>query len=245
MIDRIIDMNKETYNLQQQVYNYRDQINTLSRNIDPIQYLNTINWTPTAMRRETEILCQYPIEKLDHTYMENLSPAWKYVLSNKNTTIDNIEIKKIHDILIANTPISESGSFRTESARLRGIPVNIPDSYLKILEKLSDILYRVNNTYKENATNTAFEAHYDLIVTQPFNDYNKRLARIIMNWILYKWGYRPVIFDQPQDKTLYLDAIIEKANGNDDFYNKYMYTSMINTQQRIIKMLEDKLQYRK
>ena len=49
---------------------------------------------------------------------------------------------------------------------------------------------------------------------QPFDDFNKRTARLIMNWLLIQGGYRPIVFNQRTDKQKYKDAIAAKAAGD-------------------------------
>lgn len=81
-------------------------------------------------------------------------------------------------------------------------------------------------------------AHYDLIMLQPFDDFNKRTARLIMNWLLIQGGYRPIVFNQRTDKQKYKDAIAAKAAGDTKKYTQYMYSCLLRTQNEIINLLK-------
>ncbi|MDR0967860.1 MAG: hypothetical protein LBL75_03485 [Rickettsiales bacterium] len=70
---------------------------------------------------------------------------------------------------------------------------------------------------------------------QPFNDYNKRTARMVMNWILFQNGLTPIIFHYKKDRTKYLNAIRNYDKKN--VYEKFMLSIMLRTQQEILNTL--------
>ncbi|WP_310555355.1 Fic family protein [Flavobacterium sp.] len=83
----------------------------------------------------------------------------------------------------------------------------------KILEKLNPILL-------------AAEFHYKFIRIHPFDDGNGRTARIIMNFILMKFGYPPVII-KTQDKDNYF-AVLQLADaGNLESFLEYIAQNLI------------------
>ena len=94
----------------------------------------------------------------------------------------------------------------------------------------------MNNPTKD-ILHRAFDAHYELIALQPFDDYNKRTARLVMNWLLVQNGYRPIVFNRPNDKQRYKTAIAQYASGDKKSYYAYMSQCMVRTQQDIIKLL--------
>uniref|UniRef100_A0A915DT90 Fido domain-containing protein n=1 Tax=Ditylenchus dipsaci TaxID=166011 RepID=A0A915DT90_9BILA len=49
-------------------------------------------------------------------------------------------------------------------------------------------------------------AHYFLVVLHPFHDGNGRCARLLMNWVLMKCDYPPVIIPS-QNKDGYLESL--------------------------------------
>ena len=102
---------------------------------------------------------------------------------------------------------------------------------------LNDIVFKSQDP-KIPILNRAFELHYDLIALQPFDDFNKRTSRLVMNWFLIQNGYRPIVFNKPADKNKYIQSIIARASGDIKTYNNYMYSCMLRTQNEIIKLLK-------
>jgi Fic family protein len=61
---------------------------------------------------------------------------------------------------------------------------------------------------------SALEAHLRLVSIHPFSDGNGRTARLLMNLLLLKAGYPPLVV-RPEDRPDYLEAI-EKHQLHDD-----------------------------
>ncbi len=59
----------------------------------------------------------------------------------------------------------------------------------------------------------AAELHYRFVCIHPFDDGNGRVARLIMNYILLKFNYPPVII-KSSDKENYLTALQKADSGN-------------------------------
>ena len=64
-----------------------------------------------------------------------------------------------------------------------------------------------------DAPDAAFSAHLRLVQIHPFNDGNGRVARLLMNLMLLRGGYVPVVV-RPEDRVGYLQALA--AAGDDD-----------------------------
>lgn len=205
--------------------------------------LNNMNWIRHEMSyTEPRTLFFVPNKQqtpyLDYNYIKNLGNAYDYIVENTQTPINAIEIVKLHNMLCINTNIM-GGKFRT-TPKVLEITVNgqryhAPDAQ-EIPSELNNIVFKMLNS-KEHTLTRAFNIHYDLIMLQPFDDFNKRTARLVMNWILIQGGYRPIIFNNPTDKQKYKDAIAQCANGNIKAYTTYMYSCMARTQKSIIKLL--------
>lgn len=163
--------------------------------------------------------------------LTNISNAYKFILENKHTRINWVEINKLHNILIENTEV-QSG-FRNCMAMVLG---QIAPSANKIYHKMDEIEYRLHNQNTSVLTR-AFDTHFEIIATQPFNDYNKRTARLVMNWFLIQHNYTPIIFTKKTDSVDYNAALHQRIDGNRRAYTEYMETSMLHTQKQIIKLL--------
>lgn len=210
-----------------------------------VKRLNNINWLRHEISyTEPRILFQVSkkeqVYHLDFNCMNNIGIAYDYTVKHTDNTvhIDGNEICKLHSLLCNNTYI-DGGKFRTTSKILEmtvnGKRMHAPEAH-NIPHLLNDIVYKIHNDTKD-ILYRAFDAHYELIVLQAFDDFNKRTARLVMNWILVQNGYRPIVFNKPSDKQKYKEAIKTYAEGNKKEYYEYMLSCMYRTQQDIIKLL--------
>lgn len=210
-----------------------------------VKRLNNINWLRHEISyTEPRTLFYIPLKEqsfyLDFNCMNNLGRAYDYIISNrnKNKRIEASDICKLHSFLCQNTYI-DGGNFRTTSKILEitinGERMHAPDSY-DIPYALNMIAHNMNDATKD-VLHRAFDAHYEIIALQPFDDFNKRTARLVMNWILVQNGYRPIVFNRPNDKQRYKAAIAQYACGDKKAYYAYMSQCMVRTQQDIIKLL--------
>lgn len=203
--------------------------------------LNSFNWLRHELSNETRILFQDDNSYFNYINTTNLGTAWDYILENKNIDmISTFQICKIHSILCKDIPI-KSGLYREnekylELYDLNGHKIHTPH-YTDIPKLITQITYNLINS-EDSPLVKAFNIHYDLIKLQPFEDFNKRTARMIMNWVLIQNGYRPIIFNKRTDKTDYMQALRSKANGDCKSYSRYLYSCLLRTQCLIIKKLK-------
>lgn len=220
----------------------REKIEKLLSGVQNCKRINNMNWIPRQMMIEAETLIQFPKDMpkiecesyIDNTSIINLPKAWQYVLENTDKIIDYMEIRQIHKILTADTDIP-GGVYRLDDAFIERLQIHAP-AHNAIFQKIDDIQYHISDT-RIHPLNRAINVHFDLIATQPFNDFNKRTARVIMNWILLQNGYRPILFNQRSDKNDYMAALLANANGKHKKYIQYMYKCMIRTQEAILTQL--------
>jgi len=89
--------------------------------------------------------------------------------------------------------------------------VKVPEE----MEKLVDFI----NKSAIHPVEIAARAYHKLVEVHPFNDGNGRVARLLMNLILMRNGYVPVIIKRKKREEFYR-ALTEADNGNmNDFTN--------------------------
>lgn len=230
--------------LKNRIEENKIEISKMLSGVGTHKRLNNLNWLRHQISYE-EPRTLIPIQRreqsafLDHTNMTNIGTAYDYIVENTSGNIDINEICKLHSILCAGTNIV-GGLFRsTEKVieiNVNGSRMHAPDSH-EIVTRLSEIIYKLNSDNSDTLTR-AFNIHYELIALQPFDDFNKRTARMVMNWVLIQGGYRPIAFNKPSDKVKYRAAITAMANGQVKEYTKYMSQALLRTQDDILKTLK-------
>ena len=211
-----------------------------------IKKLNNFNWLRHEISyTEPRILFYLPLKEqsafFDYTCTKGLGEAYDYILEHKNDKeITPSTICDIH-YLIANDTNVLPGRYRNAEKILEitenGARIHTPDPYL-IPQLLDNLLYEYNHSTKP-APLRAFDLHYNLLMLHPFDDYNKRTSRMVMNLSLLHSGYRPIVFNRKSDKENYRKAISHMANGDAKSYYKYMYNAMKASQEQIIAQLKN------
>jgi len=179
--------------------------------------------------------------RMNYTYIANQQKALDYItkINNMTVPIDNSQIQHIHEILCEDeSSVIVGGLFRNANVRLVNLDI-LPADW-------TTIHYKLNKVYDYLAdpdippVRKAISAHLDLVKIQPFRDYNKRTARLVMNWILFQNGYRPIIFNHSDDWKKYIDAINSSIQHN-NLYEEYMMKAMNRTQEDIISLLKNNM----
>ena len=67
----------------------------------------------------------------------------------------------------------------------------------------------------------AAKAHYDFVLIHPFDDGNGRMARLLMNLILIKYGFPPAII-KTQEKEKYFSALRQADGGQFEVFAEYI-----------------------
>ena len=218
----------KTYDFKTQIELNRKLIENLLFSANSHKRLNNLNFLrheiafvePKVLFRVSP---QMKNKLLDFNNMTNIAMAYDYIVANPDTKIDAEQICKLHSQLCMNTNIM-GGFFRTTNKVLEiyvnDMRIHAPD-YRDIESRLNNLTYRLYNS-KKAPINRAYNLHYELIMLQPFDDFNKRLARMVMNWVLIQNGYRPICFNNRTDRDNYISAISARAKGSMRQYSAYM-----------------------
>lgn len=207
-----------------------------------------VDWIRYQLRKEAEYLIRIPYtaskrsnkrEWLDYTNIKNQENTYDYINSPevKNTKIDSLEIIDIHRRLANGTKIIPGRYRVSNGVYLMGTGITAPD--YNILDSIvSDIAFDLTNeNSNKDFLSRALDFHFMLFATQPFDDFNKRTARMVMNWYLLQNDCEPIVFNRKQDYKNYAMALVARAQGDCRTYNKYMLHCLVRTQEDIIAIL--------
>jgi Fic family protein len=110
----------------------------------------------------------------------------------------------------------EIGQYKSmpNSVRLKNGEVHEYASPEETPAKMRDLMEWYNSNYgKVHPVQLASEFHYKFVCIHPFDDGNGRVSRLVMNYILMKNNFPPVII-KSEDKDNYLTAL-QKADAGD------------------------------
>ena len=96
-------------------------------------------------------------------------------------------------------------------------PIDVP-------EKMRALIAEVNALKSGSdiaAIIAAAKIHYDFVLIHPFDDGNGRMARLLMNLILIKFGFPPAII-RTEDKANYFSALRQADGGQLDVFVEYI-----------------------
>ena len=210
-----------------------------------IKRLNNLNWLRHEIAyNEPRTLFYKPLSEqaayFDYSCTKGLGDAYDYITDKEHSELNKSMICDVHYLIAHETNI-QAGVFRTSPKILEitvnGSRIHTPDPS-EIPSLLENTIYKWETSSKPDPLR-AFDLHYDLILVHPFDDYNKRTSRMIMNWALVQCGYRPIVFNRKSDKQNYRKALASMANGDSKSYYKYMYGCMKYSQDQIISQLKN------
>jgi len=200
----------------------------------------------TLTRKETELVIDEGItssSKPLRNYIEavNHANAFEKVLTTlkEDNPINENFVLGIHKIILTGLDNENAGFYRNCRVRISGSNVIMPNP-IKVPDLMTDFYKWLEENFN-NEPMTAILAHLKFVSIHPFVDGNGRCARLLMNTILLKFGYTPIII-RPADRKKYLSAI-EKYQLNEDVepYKNLMPNLLNRSLKIIISMLDSEI----
>ncbi|MGA1792920.1 MAG: Fic family protein [Thermoplasmatota archaeon] len=170
--------------------------------------------------------------------IENFKRLIRYMRSYKGD-IDLDLIRKVHSLVQRNIDDDQAGNTRRIQVGVLGSTFDPPPA-LFVEEELTDLI----NWYKENPDNLPlFELacifHYRFVHIHPFVDGNGRVARELMNFILQKHGYPPLIVEVT-DREDYLKRLQLADEGDPAPFIEMLALKMITDYEDVIMSFQKK-----
>jgi len=140
-------------------------------------------------------------------------------LASAGESVREIDIREIHRLIQTRVDSEEAGRYSRHQRLIAGSPLVLP-SPAEIPALLVDFVAWL--AAAPAAPETAFAAHARLVAIHPFSDGNGRAARLVMNLVLLRAGYPPVVIG-PEHRVAYIDALQDLQLRNDpEPYRRFM-----------------------
>ena len=196
----------------------------------------------TLTRRETALIIEENItssSKNINEYLEakNHAEAFEYIinLSKDDKLIINKDIiLNIHKIILKGIDDLNAGFYRSAMVRISGSNTVLPNP-IKVPELMNEFnSWLINCNF--NSLDNIFDVHYKLVSIHPFIDGNGRTARLLMNLLLMRNNYCPIII-RTIDKKRYLDSLEKyQITGESKEYYTFMLRRLKRSFETIINL---------
>lgn len=204
----------------------------------------------TLTRKETQLVIEENLtssSKSLKNYIEAVNHAKAFCkileLIEGNSDLDEKAILYIHKTMLIGLDDTNAGFYRNCRVRISGSNTILPNP-LKVPELMDDF-YKWLSENINNEPITAIIAHLKFVSIHPFTDGNGRTARLLMNALLLKYGYAPIIV-RPTDRKKYLTSIENYQTKNDEkAYIKFMLRILNRSMKIAINMFEIENMYMK
>ncbi len=156
------------------------------------------------------------LEAIDH----HEALHWAYRVAASDEPITAMTIRQLHQLVLAKSKPDIAGQLAVSQRAIRGSDVVFPSAaeVRPLMTDLGDDLRDAPMTPR-----SAFDAHRRLVTVHPFDDGNGRTARLLMNLMLVRGGYRPVAIGTAE-RLAYL-ATLERSQltGDDRPFQLFMH----------------------
>lgn len=185
----------------------------------------------TLTRNETAIILEKGITVSgkplkDHLEATGHRDALAYVrelATDHDQPVREADIRNVHRLVLQKIDPDEAGRYSNHQRVIFGSSLVLP-SPAEIPSRMGDFARWLEKA--PSTPETAYDAHEGLVTVHPFSDGNGRTARLLMNLLLLKSGYPPVVI-RPEDRPAYHDSLEAVQTGNDrPAYHRFLNTRL-------------------
>lgn len=150
----------------------------------------------------------------EHFEVINHRDAIEYVedLTNQDVPLSAFHIRQIHKLVLSRIDDENAGQYRRTQVRIAGAQ-HIPPESWEIPQQMQDWERWLRQAEGElHPVVLAAQAHHRLVAIHPFIDGNGRTARLVMNLILFRYGYPPTVILK-SDRRQYYQVLMQADAG--------------------------------
>lgn len=162
--------------------------------------------------------------------INNLKHAWQYIIFSMNAEINLNFIESIHAFIGSNI-VEQPGKLRTYDVSMGGTKWR-PE--LPTEEKMNNLIDEyIADLEKENITDAIFTFMCRLMKMQAFNDGNKRVAMLVANHQLIKYG-KGILSISNDDRIQFGTKLIKYYESDDNIEDlkNFLYENCLDGFQR-------------
>lgn len=144
--------------------------------------------------------------------------SWIEEFIKKKTKIRESDVIELHRLTLKGISNYWAGKYKTSQNRVLGSRLKTTPPY-KVHSEMDTLAYEIENNKKFNPLELAAYAHHELVRIHPFVDGNGRTARLLMNLILMREKFPPIVILKSERKKYF--EVLEKAHFGDfkEFFN--------------------------
>lgn len=150
------------------------------------------------------------------------------------------DILKLHELFYRRIDPSQAGKFRTVPVFISGshYPLPLPEQIPVLMDKF--LMWYQQNETELHPLELAALVHQKFVFIHPFVDGNGRVARLLMNLILLRFGY-PITIIPPILRLEYI-AALEKAHRSTDDFIQFIIARETETLRELLRLLGHSLE---
>lgn len=154
----------------------------------------------TLTLRETQLILQTGLtiggrSLREHFEVINHKDAIEYAddLSKQNTPLSAFHVRQIHKLVLSRIDDENAGQYRRTQVRIVGAQ-HVPSEAWDIPQRMQGWEIWLHQAEQElHPVELAAQAHHKLVAIHPFVDGNGRTGRLVMNLVLFRYGYPPTV----------------------------------------------------
>jgi Fic family protein len=178
--------------------------------------------------------------------------AIDFIYERLHEDISVYYLKQLHSLLFRNAPYVTASwnpdlKQHVNKSMVPGRFKQLPNSVLKrdgtmhnyvdplqVEPQMEELVQFVNDTHsKVHPIERSAIAHYNLVRIHPFDDGNGRLARLLMNMVLLKYGYPPCVI-HTTDRVAYYDSLEAADSGDLSSFACFVADQIVKTYNEVV-----------
>ncbi len=200
---------------------------------------NTLTRIETAIVLEKGITVSGKPLK-DHLEATGHSHALEYMraLAQTGEPVRESDVRNLHRLVVQGVSPDEAGRYSAHGRTITGSPLLLP-SPAELPALMGDFGRWLASL--EPSPEAAFDAHERLVTIHPFSDGNGRTARLLMNLLLLKAGYPPLVL-LPEMRPAYHEALqAVQIGGRREVWHAFLVAQLARTMEELLERLRSTL----